>query len=98
MLEMDGPSLHSEVMSQFPLYQDKFIFITGAAKGGDVSMVFRNTQCLGLNKPITKHHLLSIVDQFTHSLALNHEAHLTYYHASILLPLPNDTVKHRKLS
>ena len=35
-------------------------------------MALKDTKCLVLNKPITKHHLLSVVDQFTHSLALNH--------------------------
>ena len=68
MPEMDGPSFHTEVMKSFPEYQGQFIFITGAAKGGEVAMALKQTQCLVLNKPITKRRLISVVDQFTRHL------------------------------
>ena len=65
MPEMDGPTLYQEIQIKFPHYTEKFIFITGAAKGSKTIEALEKTNRLILSKPITKRRLLSIVDQYT---------------------------------
>ena len=63
MPEMDDPTFYREVSTHFPQYQERFIFITGAAKNSEVANAVYKTKCLVLSKPITKHHLLNTVNQ-----------------------------------
>ena len=65
MPKMDGPTFYRHVSVNFPQYCDRFVFITGAAKGSEVIAALNETGCLILNKPITKKKLISVVERQT---------------------------------
>ncbi len=67
MPEMDGPTLYTEIERLFPQYRERFIFITGAAKGDQVTHALAMSGRLVLNKPITKKQLMSVVNRITRS-------------------------------
>ena len=64
MPEMDGPTFYQELRARSPQYVERFIFITGAAKGGEVEAALNATGRLVLNKPITKGQLIEIVQRY----------------------------------
>jgi signal transduction histidine kinase len=63
MPNMDGPTFYQEVTIRFPRYQERFIFITGAAKNSEIAQAIRETERLILSKPITKQQLLNAVNK-----------------------------------
>ena len=63
MPNMDGPTFYQELTIRFPRYQERFIFITGAAKNSEIAQAIRETKRLILSKPITKQQLLNAVNK-----------------------------------
>jgi CheY-like chemotaxis protein len=61
MPEMDGPSFYEELIKRQPAYQERLLFITGAAKG-EVSEALKATERPVLNKPITRAELYSALE------------------------------------
>lgn len=63
MPEIDGPTLYNRVRELFPQYQERYVFITGAAKGSDVANAVRATGRVVLSKPITRQQLLFALEE-----------------------------------